>query len=831
MHTKTTIVSITILFIAFSTLFSQIRVNQIGFYPQQQKMAAVIGAASDSFYLHAQGNTAVRFSGVLADAMTWSYSGEIVRMADFSSFQDTGTFTLAVTGVSTSYPFRIAPDVYRTVSEKAMKGFYFQRCSSPLLAVYAGQWARSLGHPDNAVVIHPSAASITRPSGSTISSPGGWYDAGDYGKYIVNCGITMNTLLSLYEEFSEFCNSVSLNIPESSDDIPDILNEILWNLRWMLTMQDPGDGGVYHKLTTANFVGFIMPASDQATRYVIIKTTAASLDFAAVMAQAARIFNTSGASYLPSLADSCKNAALAAWNWARLHPTVYFVSNSAFNSTYDPDINTGAYNDINVDPEFAWAASELCITTEQDSFFTIANPLTATMSKIVWWGNPGQRAYYSLWNHRSHLPNNVLDTALLREKILAIADSLRSEWSRSAYRVPMGLYSGHFGWGSNSNAANGSITLIKAFQITQDSTYLWAAMANLDYLLGRNATGYCFITGCGTLSPMHIHHAPSVSDGIVQPYPGLLAGGPNANAVADDGCSYTSTFPAKLYSDNTCSYSTNEICINWQAPLVFTLLALRAIWGDTLGSGAINMVANSDFSSISQWTFYQENGASASFSIDNGMGRVAITNGAVNTTDIQLYQRGLYFSPGKIYRVNFKAKSSVPRTLRVSLHLQNSPWTSIWSQIVNLDSALQTFGEFAFVFNGFGTSEYRINFMSGGNNNSIWIDDVEVYEVLQTNVKMSKIRTNNLISVFPNPFNPSTRISYGLTLPQTVEVAVFDISGQRVRLLVSRAEKAGVHTVEWNGCDQRDRLMGSGVYLIKLKMGNREMVRRAILIR
>jgi len=248
-------------------------------------------------------------------------------------------------------------------------------------------------------------------------------------------------------------------------------------------------------------------------------------------------------------------------------------------------------------------------------------------------------------------------------------------------------------------------------------------------------------------------------------------------------------------------------------------------------SGSINMVLNSDFSSISQWIFYQENGASASFSLDNGMGRVAITNGAVNTWDIQLYQLGLYFSPGKTYRVNFKAKSSAPRTLQGSIHLQNNPWTSIWSQTVNLDSTQQTFGEFTFVFNGSGTSEYRINFMPGGNNNSVWIDDVEVYEVFQTHIKMSEIGMNSLISVFPNPFNPSTRISYELPQPQIVELAIFDMSGRRVRLLVSQAEKAGMHSVEWNGCDQQERLMGSGVYLIKLKTGNKEMVRRAVLIK
>jgi len=84
---------------------------------------------------------------------------------------------------------------------------------------------------------------------------------------------------------------------------------------------------------------------------------------------------------------------------------------------------------------------------------------------------------------------------------------------------------------------------------------------------------------------------------------------------------------------------------------------------------------------------------------------------------------------------------------------------------------------------------------------------------------------------FPNPFNPSTKISYKLPLAQPVELAVFDVSGRLIRLLVSKEEKAGTHSVEWNGCDQQNWLMSSGVYLIKLKTGNKEIVRRVVLIR
>ncbi|MEJ0057255.1 MAG: glycoside hydrolase family 9 protein [Bacteroidota bacterium] len=138
---------------------------------------------------------------------------------------------------------------------------------------------------------------------------------GDYNKYIVNSGITTGTLLSLYEDFPEHVNSVALNIPESKNRLPDLLDETLWNLRWMLTMQDPNDGGVYHKCTNPGFDGMVMPAAARGTRYVVQKSTAATLDFAAVMAQASRVFGKFDKE-LPGLKDSCLTAAVKAWIWA-----------------------------------------------------------------------------------------------------------------------------------------------------------------------------------------------------------------------------------------------------------------------------------------------------------------------------------------------------------------------------------------------------------------------------------------------------------------------------------------------------------------------------------
>src|SRR5438128_2362752 len=121
------------------------------------------------------------------------------------------------------------------------------------------------------------------------------------------------------------------------------LNEVLYNLRWMLTMQDPNDEGVYIKLTNAVFDGLVAQGVTKAPRYVVQKSTAATLDFAAVMAQASRIFENFG-KQLPKLSDSCLQAAIKAWSWAEKNPSVLF-NQRKMNQDFDPDITTGDYGD------------------------------------------------------------------------------------------------------------------------------------------------------------------------------------------------------------------------------------------------------------------------------------------------------------------------------------------------------------------------------------------------------------------------------------------------------------------------------------------------------
>ncbi|MGI4761635.1 MAG: glycoside hydrolase family 9 protein [Janthinobacterium lividum] len=549
-----------------------IHLNQVGFYPAAPKVAVVVGAAAGPFTLTAPGGGRAVFTSQLGPARYDSLARQTVRVADFSACQAVGTFVLTGPGLGSSFPFQIKPRVHAGVARAALKGFYYQRASTALPPAYAGAWSRPAGHPDTQVLVHASAATAQRPAGTRLASPRGWYDAGDYNKYVVNSGITLGTLFSLYEDFPAYCAQLKSRIPESDNTLPDVLDEALWNLRWLLTMQDPADGGVYHKLTNASFDGMVMPAAAPAPRYVVQKSTAASLDFAAVLAQASRVFRPFGRA-LPGLADSCLRASTRAWAWARQHPATYYRQDE-LNKQFQPAIQTGAYGDEDVRDEWAWAATELYVTTK-DAQYWAAGHLLAGPVRPASWAQVRPLAYFTLLRFGARLPQagrQALPQA--RQRVRALADSLRAGYATRAYGTVMGHRATDYGWGSNAEAANQGIALVQAYRLSGERTYLAAALTNLDYLLGRNATGYCFVTGSGTRAPQHPHHRPSEADGVPAPVPGLLVGGPNPGR--QDGCAYPSARPPLAYSDAVCSYASNEIAINWQAPLVYLAAALEA---------------------------------------------------------------------------------------------------------------------------------------------------------------------------------------------------------------------------------------------------------------
>jgi endoglucanase len=540
----------------------RILINQVGYLPNSAKIA-LLRVKADKFDIVDVTSGKVVFTGKPGSPEYWSFSGDSVCTADFSEVTIPGKYQLCLNGKSVcSYTFEIGQGVYTDITKASLKAFYLNRSGMEITKEFGGKWARPAGHPDTNVLIHSSAASAKRPEGFKISSPGGWYDAGDYNKYIVNSGISTYTLLLFCQMYPEYYRNLNENIPESRNKIPDVMDEILYNLRWMLTMQDPNDGGVYHKLTNKKFCDFVMPGKATEPRYVVLKSTAASLDFAATMAMASRVLAKSESQELISLGKKCLEAANKAYSWAKANPAIYYKNPS--------DISTGAYDDMNVKDEFFWAETELGLANNN---FSLIPEKEIEKQKIMSpsWDYSGMTGIISL-----SLTDNPKAEAIKKNAqkiLLAYADQLVEKSEKSAYKVSLD----YFKWGSNSDVVNLALIKLVAYKISSDKKYLASVQGDVDYILGRNATGYCFVTGFGGKQAMNIHHRPSGSDGVTEPYPGFLAGGPNT-VVLDDCPDITrSQFPAKSYADALCSYSTNEVAINWNAPLFFVLGAMDAL--------------------------------------------------------------------------------------------------------------------------------------------------------------------------------------------------------------------------------------------------------------
>ena len=544
-----------------ATPAAEIKVDQVGYLPSAPKIALVVSkSAPAGFTVRRSPDGGVAFQGTLSAAVDDADSGDRVQAADFTKLTTAGKYYLDISGVGRSWEFSIGPAVYDRAWYLAMRSYYGQRCG---IAVDLGPEFPGFKHD----ACHLEGA-WHASSGKTgpRESKGGWHDAGDYGRYVVNSGITTGTLLWTWEIFSAPLRAVKLNIPETGNGTPDILNEARWNLEWMLGMQD-SDGGVWHKQTSEGFSGFIMPEKDKLVSYVIgtgaepFKTSCSTGDLAAVSAIAARVYKPFDAAF----AERNLRAAEKAWTWLAKYPNVTFRN--------PPGVSTGGYGDGNCADERFWAAAELYRTTggaEYQQYFQAhyaeyVEALHPTGPQS--WGNV---ANLGLWTYLLGGGKDPATVTAIRHASLTAADQIAGRTAASTYHHSM--TSRDYIWGSNSVAANYGMQLLVANAIRPKAIYVEAALDNLHYLLGRNTFSLSWVTQVGDNPFRHPHHRPSAADTNPEPWPGLLSGGPNrsrqdpAMKRIPDG-----TPPARSYLDDQEAYAANEVAINWNAPLVFLL--------------------------------------------------------------------------------------------------------------------------------------------------------------------------------------------------------------------------------------------------------------------
>lgn len=542
-----------------------IRRNQVGMYPQQEKVVVVEGT-NPKGKLRVTTPDGRQLKPRQVRKAVSPISGKTRYVVTLGDLTAPGKYQLSMAGQQCQ--LTVAERPYHDIATGALRLFYLIR--SGVAIDMGGAYNRPAAHLDTRVLVHPSAASPLRPAGTVISSPLGWYDAGDYNKYVVNSAFSIGLMFAAYDQQTDYFARLNTNIPESRNLTPDLLDEMMFNLQWLQTMQDPYDGGVYHKLTTPNFEGFIMPVDCKQQRYVVAKSTAATLDFAAVMADAARLFEPFQQDY-PGFSAQAVAQAERAYQWAKEHPAVYYHQSEL----KDPVVTTGAYDDENTGDEFFWAASALYRLTGRQCYLDDARKHQPTQFTTPSWGGVASLgAMEWLTDSQSAL------YAPMKQQLLAYCEAAVKGVDTSSFQAPFGNKATDFGWGCLSEKlCCQAMLLLYADRLTGTRQYRRYALQNADYLLGRNATGYCYVTGFGDKSPMHPHHRPSEADAVQAPFPGMLVGGPNPGQQdkATINQPYPSDYADESYLDDMSSYASNEIAINWNASLVAYLCWLDAL--------------------------------------------------------------------------------------------------------------------------------------------------------------------------------------------------------------------------------------------------------------
>ncbi|MEN8907595.1 MAG: glycoside hydrolase family 9 protein, partial [Clostridiales bacterium] len=587
--------------------YREIRVNQLGYFPNRDKLAT----------LHTESSSPVNWtlensSGNVVDSgitEVFGYdndSGENVHIIDFTDFEQTGTGYILYAesepvyeggdSEADSYPFDISDNLYDNLVYDSLKYFYNSRSGIEITMPYCeeSQWERRAGHlPDVVKTNTEEEEDWDYNESFSVDVTGGWYDAGDHGKYVVNGGITLWTLQNMYErrlynedDVSDFADN-TMNIPESGNSIPDILDETRWHMEVMLKLQVPDGydraGMAFHKAHDESWTGLaIEPADDTKERILKPPTTAATLNLAATGAQAYRIWSD----YDSTFANECLASAQKAWGAALDNPAIY--------APFGDDIGGGPYGDDYVIDDFYWAACELYAATgdkeyldyiqNSPHYLEVPNYLengeeVKTVGQFNW-GNTSALGTLTLALVSNDLP--VADLEQAQSNIAAAADFTINIQKNQGYGIPIKaspvMETGITGypWGSNSFVTNSCIVLAYAYDYTSESKYLNGVTEAMDYMMGRNPNERSYVTGYGDYPVQYPHHrffANQVDSSFPPAPPGITVGGPNSGLqdpwVKGSGWLPGEMAPQKCYMDHIESWSTNECTINWNAPMAW----------------------------------------------------------------------------------------------------------------------------------------------------------------------------------------------------------------------------------------------------------------------
>jgi endoglucanase len=551
---------------------THIAASQVGYAPNMRKQFSAANKFSWFQIVDDKTGTVVYNGGPpLRSATGDAINGATVWVGDFSDFTMPGRYRIT-TRFTESHPFTIGTDIFDQPLRAAQRMLYYQRAYTSITMPYAeGPW------------IHDDASFLAPPG-----IVGGWYEAGNYAVPLAPVTQSIYFLLSAWEDFRPLNDNI--NIPESNNNVPDILDEAKWGLRFVLSMQD-SSGGFWSVCCPndgiENYPYGISPPQ-QGTRptdlqnYVkLLIGTPATAKAVAVLAHAAVVFREFDSTF----ANQCLQAATRGWVWLLYHPEV------------TPDDGLCAGYTTNGDPvamasQRMWAAAAMLYATGDMQYHTAFENHYVNIYYIPSYSHT--HAYAAMVYLRSPAGTAARKSFILSQ-FEANANGARFAGTQHPYGVWIAYY-----WGSLNTALESSANFTWKMFIDDLSRVndRDQALESLHYIFGRNYLTKCYVSGLTGVTNGReegFHHWMRTLNTTPRNYPGILSNGPNAAPNQFD-----ITYPPHLYgyygdprnprepdmpiearyTDND-SWSTNELVISWNATLVYNLYAAQAVAKNT----------------------------------------------------------------------------------------------------------------------------------------------------------------------------------------------------------------------------------------------------------
>ena len=651
-----------------------IKVNQAGYGKNGSKTARISyfskfgNLNGKTFQVVNAANGEVIHSGTLSNAVSDAVSGEMVHIINFNEVTAPGEYFIRIpeaglnaaarsprdiaegldTNTIESVIFKIEQNAYEDLLTDLIRYFYFQRQGLDLEAKYAGKFARENLHPNDSAIRKWSDRN--NPSAVTHDVSQGWYDAGDYGKYLSPAVSTVSDLLFAYELFPEVFNRLELNIPETDPgnpryvDAPGVLSEIKWELDMILKFEHSSKDGSFY--VAANYDGNTIYMEDTRTRETTHTSPTANRDLrshqatagaAAVLAHAYLVYKDIPAYAV--FAEKCLETAVRAWGWVTNAANSKNMSIDAANREY-------TFNNQELDREMFWAAGALyravkvsggnpaVYDTYIQSNYTNSNVIRCFDASDSLSYNHGGRSFLGYVHYLYE--NNSAVSAIKNRFVSAVNhDTNPTQRGFGTWRNTMfSRYPDNWGtnypdwgywWGSNQVTAQSSMTFLLGSMLLEGLENLPAnVFGNIEntahHMLGINPMSFSYVSGHGENSVMNIYSGIFSKDKKLTPYqtpPGYFTEGTN---IYDNR--HLSKFNGKCYLDSDGEYTTNENTIYGNAAMVFLVAAVMAktyeppvkikenlyISSVNLEEGTIELRnPNSDFSVLTRGLFLTDN--------------------------------------------------------------------------------------------------------------------------------------------------------------------------------------------------------------------------------